>query len=333
MKTSREYSLHLYRWATIVQRWIIARRYRKTNTWPAAILFYHRVADSFHNPWTISTSHFASHIEIAKQWGELASLEQIIACQKTGKRDRLQVAITFDDGYSENMDWVIPKLIEEKIPATYFVTTDFVESGRAFPHDAELGRKLRPNTIDELKHIAESGIQIGGHTASHLDLGKRWSPKVLKREIVDSRKKLQDWTGQRVDYFAFPYGLVKNFSQEAIDMVFQAGYVSFVSAYGGWNHIGGDVNHLARIHGECGTGSILNWLSLDKRKIVRPCPLIYQKNAVVSESLNDHGVASPSSERSNKEVKPSRLLDEDSTLVLPGLAAKLNTPVYQSLTS
>ncbi len=136
-------------------------------------------------------------MEIARHYGRIVPLDDVIASQLSGVRDELQIAVTFDDGYSENMDWVIPFLLVHKIPATYFVTTDFVESGRSFPHDVERGQKLLPNTIEHIKEMARNGIQIGGHTASHLDLGKYWSKKVLKREIMDSRKKLQDWDGAK----------------------------------------------------------------------------------------------------------------------------------------
>ncbi|MEZ6075993.1 MAG: polysaccharide deacetylase family protein [Pirellulaceae bacterium] len=57
------------------------------------------------------------------------------------------MSITFDDGYSENADFAIPELVQRKLTATYFVSTDFVRTGASFPHDLEAGTALAPNTI------------------------------------------------------------------------------------------------------------------------------------------------------------------------------------------
>ena len=167
-------------------------------------------------------------------------------------------------------------LLERRIPVTYFVSTYYIETGEPFPHDVARCIPLRPNTIDEIRTMAENGVQIGAHSHSHVDFGKPLSKRKLHQEISDVRKRLQDWTGQPIEYFAFPFGLSRNISQEAIEVVFESGFKCFVSAAGGVNWPGQDANHLQRIHGDPGFAAFKNWLTYDPHKIHAKCPIEYQ---------------------------------------------------------
>ncbi len=287
MTTLRENLLNTYEWLTTSTRREIVQQFSESKSWPASVVFYHRVAESIANPWSISTDNFVKHLDLIADLATFASLDDTIRTQKKQIRETHSVAITFDDGYAENLDRAIPELIRRKIPCTYFVTTNHVENQKFFEHDIARKEPLCVNSISEIRWMANNGIQIGGHTASHIDLGKPWPRERLLIEISDSRKKLQDWTGQEIAYFAFPYGFPKNMSQAAIDMVFESGFRAFVSAYGGLNFPGGDSFHISRFHGECGTASLHNWLTMDPRKIGKKCPLKYKMPTQTAESFLD----------------------------------------------
>jgi len=284
MSQFRDNLIDVYRWLTASARDAVTNSFDQSHQWPAGVLFYHRVADTTPNAWSITNDNFVKHLDLISELATFASLDQLIDSQNQSSRNELAVAITFDDGYAENLDLAIPELIRRKIPCTYFVTTDHVENQLSFAHDLQRNEPLCVNSISEIRWMANNGIQIGGHSASHLDLGQPCSHSRLVTEISDSRKKLQDWTGQEIAYFAFPYGLVKNISQAAIDVVFESGYRAFLSAFGGWNFPGGDAVHLSRIHAACGTASLLNWLTMDPRKTHRKSPLKFAK----PESLPAH---------------------------------------------
>ncbi len=151
------------------------------------------------------------------------------------------------------------------------------------------------NTKSEIREMADAGIEIGGHTATHLDLGLNWPRERLIEELSDSRKKLQDWTGQPISFFAFPFGLVKNISQAAIDMVAEAGYVGFLSAYGAWNFPGRDDFHLGRFHGDPCTSAVRDWMTLDPRKLHEQNRLVYERPQLVdaTEVLDPSQLPSP----------------------------------------
>lgn len=277
MSVWRELGHNLFALATQSQRRRAAGAFTAQQNWPAAILFYHRVADTVPTPWTITERGFTEHLDLFLKTGQLASLAEIQAEQSAGLRDRLKIAVTFDDGYRDNLKFAIPELVRRRIPCTYFVTTENIETGTPFRHDLVRRQPLPVNTKSEIREMAEAGIEIGGHTATHLDLGHNWLHEKLVAELADSRKKLQDWTGQPIRYFAFPFGQRHNISQAAIDMVAEAGYAGFVSAYGAWNHPGRDDFHLRRFHGDPCTAAVRDWLTLDPRKLFEKKTLVYQR--------------------------------------------------------
>ncbi len=263
----RSLLLTAYRLLTRRERASMAMRFRKDQSSPGNVLFYHRVADTHKTPWTISRRNFRQHLDWLESQFPLVTMDAIMQSQRAANRSEPMVHITFDDGYQENCEFAIPELQQRGIPFTYFVTTSYVESGAGFPHDVAHGLDCRPNTIGEIQEMAKAGVEIGAHTHTHLDLGKTRSPLELQQEIGDVRKRLQDWTGQSIRYFAFPYGMMKNMNQAAIDAVFEAGFESFVSAYGGMNRPGDSPYHIRRIHGDPGIAALKNWLTFDPRKV------------------------------------------------------------------
>jgi peptidoglycan/xylan/chitin deacetylase (PgdA/CDA1 family) len=271
----REAALHAYLRVTWRHRQNLVQRFRNRRAFPGAVLFYHRVADTHPNDWTISNHNFVRHIDWLSEQFQFVSLEETLDAQRDGARDQPTVHITFDDGYADNLRVALPELIRRAIPTTYFVSTRFIEDQVPFPHDVDRGFPLATNSIDDVQSLADAGITIGSHSHSHVDFGRPLTPSELRREIVDVRKKLQDWTGQSIDYFAFPYGQPANISQAAIDVVFEAGYRAFVSASGGFNFPRGDSHHVQRIHADPGMAALMNWLTFDPRKTMRPSPIQY----------------------------------------------------------
>jgi peptidoglycan/xylan/chitin deacetylase (PgdA/CDA1 family) len=261
--------LACYRYCTFASRKSLRAEFDARQDWPAAVLFYHLVTDSVTTPWSISTSMFTQQIDWLKERTHVVDLATILAGNRSSSRSEFQTAITFDDGYADTVEYAIPLLIERGLPVTFFVSTHYVESGEQFPHDAALGVSNTPASVTQIQEIAKAGIEIGCHTQSHLDLGQAWPRERLIQEIVDARHRLQDWTGQSIDFFAFPYGQKSNMSQAAVDIVLEAGFKGYTSAYGAWNWTNSSDQQIRRIHGDARMDRFLNWLELDPRKTNR----------------------------------------------------------------
>lgn len=96
----------------------------------------------------------------------------------------------------------------------------------------------------EIAEMAASGlVRFGSHTATHFRLGGRISPPELEREIIESRKHLQDLSGQAIDLFCYPNGET---SPGAVDLV-RRHYLGAVTTRKGWHDAGGDPHLIRRI--------------------------------------------------------------------------------------
>ncbi len=263
----RETALWLYQRLTQQRRQKLLSTLQGRAQVPVAILFYHRVADSYPNAWTIERQDFVHQLDWLQENYRVVSLAEAQHQIRTGQCKEPTASITFDDGYADNARFAIPELLRRGLTATYFVSTSFVREGRCFPHDERCGQPLPPNSIAELQEFSEQGIEIGAHTSSHADLGSLSDIAAIRAEIVDSAQELESWLGKRVRYFAFPFGLPENTSQLAVDVIREHGFDGFCTAYGAWNWPESEGFHLRRIHADPGIEKLKNWLTFDFRKL------------------------------------------------------------------
>jgi peptidoglycan/xylan/chitin deacetylase (PgdA/CDA1 family) len=236
---------------------------------PVSVLFYHRVADNTPNAWTMPTATFAKQVRWLKEQFDVVDLTEAQRRIASGRNERPTVAITFDDGYAENMQFAVPLLLKEELPFAYFVSTNHVFGNRPFPHDEAAGRPLAPNTLSQLREMAAAGVEIGAHNRNHIHLGVV-PVDVIEEEIVGSKHDLEQALEREVRYSAFPYGQPADLSTAAFQIAYQAGYHGVCSAYGGYNFPGDDPFHLRRIHADCETIRVKNWLTVDPRKLRDP---------------------------------------------------------------
>lgn len=111
------------------------------------------------------------------------------------------VVVTFDDGTADVVDVALPVLVEHRVPALLYLSTDFVESGREFP----LGG--RPASWAGLRDALSSGfLTIGSHTHTHALLD-RSPPADTERELDRSIELIGERLGVRAEHFAYPKAL------------------------------------------------------------------------------------------------------------------------------
>lgn len=113
------------------------------------ILLYHRVAEIAPDPFKlcVTPQHFAEHLQVLKRCAYPVTLQQLTQAVQEGKSVDRWVAITFDDGYADNLHHAKPLLEQYQIPATIFVATGHLNHEREFWWD-ELERVfLQPGTL------------------------------------------------------------------------------------------------------------------------------------------------------------------------------------------
>jgi peptidoglycan/xylan/chitin deacetylase (PgdA/CDA1 family) len=97
----------------------------------ALILAYHRVAELATDPCGLATSPplFESHLEILKSRFSVLALSQLVERLRAGCLPDGSVALTFDDGYQDNLSQAAPILARFGCPATFFATALEPEAG------------------------------------------------------------------------------------------------------------------------------------------------------------------------------------------------------------
>lgn len=247
-----------------IRAWMAMQLRRKAQM-PVASIFLHRVADDYPNPWSMTNATFDALLAWMEKNVDLVSIDEAQELLRTGNRGRIAVNITFDDGYADNCLHAIPTLLSKKIPFTYYVTTQNIRNGKPYPHDLKNNQPLAPNSIEEIRAMADAGVDIGVHTRTHADMGRVRRQSELELEIGGARKDITDWLGSEPNHFAFPYGLKTNLTPRAIQYVYDEGFASYCTAYGGYNFPFNGCFHMKRFHGDPVIPRVQNWLSLDPR--------------------------------------------------------------------
>jgi peptidoglycan/xylan/chitin deacetylase (PgdA/CDA1 family) len=81
----------------------------------------------------------------------------------------------------------------------------------------------RPLDPSELKKLPETGIEVGSHTCSH-PIVSRLEPREMKRELEESKRRVEAATGRPCLEFAYPNGGPGDFSPQTHQGVKEAGY-------------------------------------------------------------------------------------------------------------
>lgn len=190
------------------------------------ILMYHSISDepeSGHPYFWINTSRkrFAEQMQYLKEndYTVISLTDAVDILQGTSDRsiNRRYVALTFDDGFHDFLKRGWPILAEFGFTATVFLPTAFIGDRRQSFNSREC------LTWSEGRELLRHGISFGSHSVSHSKLyGLPW--KEIRRELLDSRLRLEDELQTSAQCFAYPYAFpqedqsfVLRFRQELID--------------------------------------------------------------------------------------------------------------------
>jgi peptidoglycan/xylan/chitin deacetylase (PgdA/CDA1 family) len=127
-----------------------------------AILMYHRILDEnddereYIQPGLfVSRRIFDKQVEFLSKKHNIISLAELVEHLKRNQSSHLKgIAITFDDGWSDNYQYAFPILRKFKAPATIFLTTDFIDTKKTFWFaDISMILAKRKITADRLSGI------------------------------------------------------------------------------------------------------------------------------------------------------------------------------------
>jgi peptidoglycan/xylan/chitin deacetylase (PgdA/CDA1 family) len=119
------------------------------------ILLYHRIADVSPDPFhlCVSPDHFAEQLAVLKRHFHPMPLQQFVQAMQQGRLPKRAVALTFDDGYADNLYAAKPLLERYQIPATAFITTDHLTRPREAWWDELEKILLQPGCLPDSLHL------------------------------------------------------------------------------------------------------------------------------------------------------------------------------------
>jgi peptidoglycan/xylan/chitin deacetylase (PgdA/CDA1 family) len=183
------------------------------------VLMYHSVAMYRWDPYliTVDPARFDKQMRWLRRRGLTGvSMRELVEAWRAGHARRL-VGLTFDDGYTDFVDNVLPTLLHHGFTATVFVISGRLGGHNAWDPD---GPRKALMTAEQVQQAAAQGMEIGSHGRFHRSLSELGDVE-LHDEVTTSRQLLQDVSGQEVPGFCYPYG---DISAEVIDAVASGGY-------------------------------------------------------------------------------------------------------------
>ena len=141
-----------------------------------------------------------------------------------------RACITFDDGCETDLLFAAPLLEEFGHGATFYVVAGFV------------GRRgyLAPAQVREL---AERGFEVGSHSMTHRFLNGLGDEEV-RRELSESKDRLEQWSGRKVEHFSCPGG---RWDARVAKAARDTGYRTVATSRVGANGRAADFFRLARV--------------------------------------------------------------------------------------
>lgn len=196
--------------------------------------------------------------------------------------DTPAAVVTIDDAYRNIHDVAHPVLKELGIPATLYVPTDYIGTGKLLWWDEvhrlapdradELTNRLKYLPVaareaelerlreaardgaggaggervmmnwDEIRELAENGFEIGNHTASHPYLSEL-GPEAIRAELRRAHETIEREVGVAPRSLAYPDG---RFNADVVAELKRLGYTSALTTISGSNRAGADPFALRR---------------------------------------------------------------------------------------
>ena len=197
------------------------------------IVYHHIDGEAKLELTTVSPQSFETQMAYIKNHGyHVLRFDELVEAIRQNKKPlKKSVVITFDDGNEDNFTHAFPVLKKYGFSAIFFLPTDLIGTEQFM-------------TWDQVRVMAQSGMEIGSHTRTHIYLPTYPSFDKVKEEIEGSKRILEEKLGIKIDYFCYPSG---GFDEEVKGLLKQAGYKGACTTNRGRNRWNKDVYELKRI--------------------------------------------------------------------------------------
>ena len=209
-------------------RWALTHAPGRSATNRVVVLLYHQISSTAPQA-SASPKGFRDHVAWLKDTCEVVPFRDVVHHANRTDLDRPVVAITFDDGFADSYHHAWPILVEQSLPATFFVTTGLLDASEPI---VDRFRQLLECTDaetaalswDQVREIHASGMEIGVHTVSHANLAQERGAAV-RWELVEAKNRVEQELGDHATSFAYPFGKPRHHvTPSTVSQVSEAGF-------------------------------------------------------------------------------------------------------------
>jgi|688.fasta_scaffold106330_2 peptidoglycan/xylan/chitin deacetylase (PgdA/CDA1 family) len=151
------------------------------------MLLYHRIGDGASDPQLLSVTqkHFDEHLEVLTRYRALNCFD-IASIDGQRSFSTNAVAVTFDDGYADNLTNALPILQKYDTPAAVFISTGMVQERKQFWWDEltriVFGAQKLPAVIElKLDKICRWNFAEIGNEHPHENATPKWNWNLLSK--------------------------------------------------------------------------------------------------------------------------------------------------------
>lgn len=166
--------------------------------------------------YVVRKSDFEEHIAVLRANGFIGTNVSYSAhiCDSSPA----QVVITFDDGCETDLITAAPVLLAAGFQATFYLVANWVG----------MQGHLSKSQVRELVRL---GFEVGSHSLTHAFLPALPTNR-LRHEVIESKKRLEQITGDIVHHFSCPGG---GCDDRIVQLAQEAGYVTLAISRAGKN--------------------------------------------------------------------------------------------------
>ena len=210
------------------------------------ILMYHRVCSDEGcrgSDFAVSATVFRAQMTYLARAGYYTPrLSEVLASQgRAARNGKTPVVLTFDDGYSDNLQNALPVLRELGFTAAVFPVLDLQRRSTWWGEMAAVHAPLL--TAREMRSMEAAGIEFGSHSVNHPRLTQLGETQLLD-ELNRSREVLAGIVEHPLPVLAYPYGDV---DRRVKDAVRRAGYSAALAVNTGPLEIRSDLFEIRRL--------------------------------------------------------------------------------------
>lgn len=217
-------------------------------------LMYHYVGwlppdpDRFRVDLTVSPTDFEEHLRFLRTGGYNTITTQDLwwALDQTKPLPPRPVLLTFDDGYADHYQVVLPLLRKYGMTGTFAITANLID-------------KPGYMTRAQVRALADAGMDIVSHATDHVSVSKLPYPSQVY-QLCTSRRILSEWTGRDIRHFVYPAG---DWLPVPADALTNCGYLSGYRKDGGSVQSSNDMLGLRRyrVRGQQGLAGLYTALA------------------------------------------------------------------------